>query len=100
MNQADTKIITLLATELGGPAAPSFAQCSAAATALLADAAGAGMRMTSLAIDVTAHALADQSIDVSVRVDKRAKSIVFASAEARAGGQLVFTAQGLFCRSA
>ncbi|MEQ1781311.1 MAG: hypothetical protein ABMA14_08125 [Hyphomonadaceae bacterium] len=67
--------------------------------ALLGEAAGEGMRMASLALDLTTNALGERPVEVTVRIDKRARSIVFASAEARAGDDLVFTAQGLFSRS-
>lgn len=91
--------VTLSASELGGPAAPDATQCSAKVVALLSAAAGEGMRMSSLALDVTSVPLGEGEVSVSVRVDKRAKSIVFASAEARRGDELVFTAQGLFSRA-
>ena len=54
--------------------------------------------MASLALDVTGNALHERSVEVMIRIDKRARSIVFVSAEARAGDDLVFTAQGLFSR--
>lgn len=91
--------ITLNGAELGGPAAADPALCSARVIAFLGEAAGEGMRMASLALDVTTNALGERPVEVTVRVDKRARSIVFASAEARAGDDLVFTAQGLFSRA-
>lgn len=90
---------TLNGAELGGPAAADPTLCSARVIALLSEAAGEGMRMASLALDVTTNVLGERSIEVMVRIDKRARSIVFASAEARAGDDLVFTAQGLFSRA-
>lgn len=86
-------------SELGGPAAADPKLCSAFVIALLGEAAGEGMRMASLALDLTTNALGERPVEVTVRIDKRARSIVFASAEARAGDDLVFTAQGLFSRS-
>lgn len=91
--------IRLDAAELGGPAPPDATRCSAKAIALLAAAAGEDLRLASLALDVTSFPLGEVEVSISVRVDKRAKSIVFASAEARSGAQLVFTAQGLFSRA-
>ena len=90
---------TLKSADLGGPDAADPTLCSTRVIALLAEVAGEGMRMASLALDVTTNALGERSVEVTVRVDKRARSIVFASAEARAGDDLVFTAQGLFSRA-
>lgn len=98
MSEKTSHDLGIPAAELGGPAAPDVTRCSAKAVELLSAAAGEGMRMASLALDVTSFALGEADVSISVRVDKRAKSIVFASAEARSGGQLVFTAQGLFSR--
>lgn len=86
------------AASLGGPDPADPTRCSAAAIAALAEAAGPAMRMTSLALDVTSHPLGEGMIDIAAKVDKRAKSIVFVSVEARAGASLVFSAQGLFAR--
>jgi hypothetical protein len=64
--------------------------------AALAEAAGADLRLTSLALDVTSQELGHGDISCTLRVDKRARSIVFASIEARSDGRLVYSAQGLF----
>lgn len=98
MVEAASHTTFLTGADLGGPMAADPTRCSARAIQLLGHAAGEGMRMTSLAMDVTANPLGEHDVDVTVRVDKRARSIVFVSAEARAGGDLVFTAQGLFNR--
>lgn len=98
MTENTSHAIRMPAAQLGGPAAPDATLCSAKVVALLSAAAGEGLRMASLALDVTSFALGETEVSISVRVDKRAKSIVFASAEARSGEQLVFTAQGLFSR--
>ena len=90
---------TLTSAEIGGPGAADPTWCSARVIALLGEVAGEGMRMASLALDVTTNALGERSVEVTVRIDKRARSIVFASAEARVGDDLVFTAQGLFSRA-
>lgn len=99
MEAADSLKRTLTSSDLGGPAAADPTLCSARVIALLGEIAGEGMRMTSLAMDVTTNALGARNVDVVLKLDKRAKSIVFASAEARAGDDLVFTAQGLFSRA-
>lgn len=66
--------------------------------AAMAEAAGPDMRLASLSLDVTSHELGETSVAITVRVDKRARSIVFASIEARSDGRLVYSAQGLFSR--
>jgi hypothetical protein len=86
------------AARLGGPGSPDPALCSAQAIAVLAQAAGPDMRMTSLALDVASHALGEGMVEIAAKIDKRAKSIVFASVEARVGASMVFSAQGLFSR--
>ncbi len=97
---ADASIkTTLKSSQLGGPNAADPTLCSACVIGLLADAAGEGMRMASLALDLTSNGLGERLVEVTVRIDKRARSIVFASAEARVGDDLVFTAQGLFSRA-
>lgn len=98
MSDNSPQAIRISAALLGGPAAPDATLCSAKVVELLSAAAGEGMRMASLALDVTSFALGEDQVSVTVRIDKRAKSIVFASAEARSGTQLVFSAQGLFSR--
>lgn len=65
----------------------------------LGEAAGADMRLASLSLDVTSQALGEAPVSITVRVDKRARSIVFASIEARSDGRLVYSAQGLFSRA-
>ncbi len=84
--------------ELGGPGAPDPQLCSDAAITALGEAAGEGMRMTSLALDVASHAIGEGMVQLIIRTDKRARSIVFTSVEARLGAALVFSAQGLFSK--
>ena len=86
----------LAPADLGGPGAPLADLCAAIAIAALRGAAGSGFRMTSLALDVASHPLGSADVEMAARVDKRARSIVFASVEARSGERLVFSAQGLF----
>ena len=99
MDAGDSIKKTLTSSELGGPAAADPTLCSAYVIAVLGEAAGEAMRMASLALDITTNALGERPVEIAVCVDKRARSIVFASAEARAGEDLVFTAQGLFSRA-
>jgi hypothetical protein len=99
MADADPTLTRIAASTLGGPGAPDPQKCSSSAMAVLGAAAGEGMRMASLSLDVTSHPLSVDAVEVAVRVDKRARSIVFASAEARSGGKLVYSAQGLFSRA-
>lgn len=86
------------AASLGGPGAPEPEECSRAAIAALEEAAGPDMRMTSLALDVASHAIGEGMVELTTTIDKRARSIVFASLEARMGASMVFSAQGLFSR--
>ncbi len=90
--------ITVSTASLGGPGAPDPELCSARAIAALAEAVGADMRMTSMSLDVASHALGEGMVEIATRTDKRAKSIVFASVEARVGLSMAFSAQGLFSR--
>ena len=99
MGEAASQTIMIAGAELGGPLAADPTLCSARIIALLAGIAGEGMQMTSLAMDITTNPLGERNVDVVLKLDKRARSIVFASAEARAGDDLVFTAQGLFSRA-
>lgn len=99
MNTLDIQT-TISAARIGGPGAPDVRLCSEVAIAALSEIAGDGLRMTSLSIDVTSHALGPGEVELHARTDKRTKSIVFASVEARAGGRVVFSAQGLFSRVA
>lgn len=84
--------------QLGGPGAPDPQKCSQHAMQSLGEVAGTDMRLASLSLDVTSHALGDTPVSITVRVDKRARSIVFASIEARSDGRLVYSAQALFSR--
>lgn len=86
----------LPSADLGGPGAPVAELCSAIAIAVLREEAGPDFRMTSLALDVASHPLTDAPVYLVARVDKRARSIVFVSVEARSAERLVFSAQGLF----
>lgn len=94
---APQPVVTRIApADLGGPGAPLAEPCSVAAIAALRGVAGPGFRMTSLALDVASIPIGDTTVELAARVDKRARSIVFASVEARAAGRMVFSAQGLF----
>ncbi len=92
-------IATIAATDLGAPAGPDAARCSGAAIEALARAAGPDMRLTQLQLDLSSRAIDAEHVAISAQIDKRTRSIVFASAEARAGDALVFKAQALFTRT-
>jgi len=68
--------------------------------AVLGEAAGSDMRLSSLSLDVTSQELGHGDVSCTLRVGKRARSIVFASIEALSDGRLVYSAQGLFSRAA
>jgi hypothetical protein len=89
---------SLAAPDLRAPGPADPARCSAAAIEALSGVAGPGFGMTSLTLDVASARLGGGEIEVRALVDKRTRSIVFASAEAWQGAQLVFSAQGLFSR--
>ncbi len=99
MADTDPTLSTISPDRLGGPGAPDPQKCSAHALASLGAAAGVDMRLASLSLDVTSHELGEAPVSITVRVDKRARSIVFASIEARSDGRLVYSAQGLFSRT-
>lgn len=94
----DMSASVLPAEHLGGPGAADPSRCSQHAMAALCETVGPGLRLTSLSLDVASHALGQAPVDVFVRADKRSRSIVFASVEARSEGRLVYSAQGLFSR--
>jgi hypothetical protein len=52
--------------------------------------------MNSLALDVASHAIGVGMVELSAKTDKRTRSIIFVSLEARMGAAMVFSAQGLF----
>ncbi len=95
---AETSARFVSAASLGAPGPADPTGCSAMAIEALLDVAGEGFGMTSLALDVASAKLGGAEVEVRAQVDKRTRSIVFASAEAWQGEQLVFSAQGLFSR--
>jgi hypothetical protein len=95
---AETSARIVSGASLGAPESADPARCSAAAIEALSGVAGAGFGMTSLALDVSSAKLGGGEVEVRAHVDKRTRSIVFASAEAWQGEQLLFSAQGLFSR--
>lgn len=99
MNEPELQLVRLRGVELGGLAAADPTLCSAKLITLFSSAAGEGMRLASLAMDITTNPLGDRDVDITIRIDKRTRVIAFASAEARAGNDLIFTAQGLFSRA-
>ena len=99
MNTAtETSATIVSAASLGAPGPADPARCSLAAIEALSSVAGAGFGMTSLALDVASAKLGPGEIVIRAHADKRTRSIVFASAEAWQGEQLVFSAQGLFAK--
>jgi hypothetical protein len=99
MARADPIHSSLSPAQLGGPGALDAPTCAAHAMTMMAEAAGADMRLSSLSLDVTSHALGDGPIDVTVQVDRRTRSIDAKTIEARSGGRLVYSAQALFSRA-
>jgi hypothetical protein len=95
---SEANVMTIAAADLGAPGPASPEACAGVAIRLMGQAAGAGFRMTSLALDVASQALTDGRVKVAYQVDKRSRSIVFVSVDARLDGILVFAAQGLFSR--
>jgi acyl-coenzyme A thioesterase PaaI-like protein len=93
---AETSARIVSAASLGAPGPADPGRCSLAAIEALSGVAGAGFGMTSLALDVASHGLGDGHVSIRAHPDKRTRSIIFASAEAWQGEQLVFSAQGLF----
>jgi acyl-coenzyme A thioesterase PaaI-like protein len=91
-----TEAKAVSAASLGGPGPADPQKCSAAALEALGEAVGAGMRLTSVQLDVSSKTLGSGEVSVRARVDKRTKSIAFASVEALAGEEMVFRAQALF----
>ena len=81
---------------VGGPGLPDPLHCSQAAAEALTMAAGAGLRLSSFSLDLAGHAVGEDDVTIRTRIEKRTRSIVFASVEARAGEAFVFSAQGLF----
>jgi hypothetical protein len=73
-------------------------RCSQAAIEALSRVAGPEMKLTQIQIDLSSHAIGENGIAIRAQIDKRTRSIVFASAEATAGGAIVFRAQALFSR--
>jgi hypothetical protein len=99
MTDAYPRQSVIAANLLGGPGAPDPRECSGHAMIALGEAAGPEMRLTSLSLEVASHLLGDGEVALTIKVDKRARSIAFASVEARSGDKLVYSAQGLFSRA-
>jgi len=99
MSEAATSDMTSVSTAgLGAPGRPDPAGCSLAAIEALGRVAGPDMAMTSLQLDVSSHALGGGKAEIRARIDKRTRSILFASVEASISGELIFRAQALFGR--
>lgn len=85
-------------TDLGGPDGPDAARCSRAAIEALSRIVGQDMRLTQIQLDLSSHAIGEIEAAITARIDKRTRSIVFASVEARVDGELIFRAQALFSK--
>ena len=96
---AEAGSITTPAAALGGPGPADPARCAQAAIEVLTRAAGPGMRLSSLTLDVAAQPLGTGAVAIRTLVDKKTRAILFISAEARSGNVLVFSAQGLFSKT-
>jgi hypothetical protein len=83
---------------VGGPGRPDPARCSLAAIEALTAVAGSDMALTQIQLDVSSHAIGQRNVEVRAKVDKRTRSIVFASVEALSGEEMVFRAQALLSR--
>jgi hypothetical protein len=92
----DGQVRHVSSASLGGPGLADSARCSQAAAEALATAAGPGLRLSSLSLDLAGHAMGRGDVEITTRIDKRTRAIVFASVEARVADALVFSAQGLF----
>lgn len=90
-------VMAVSAEALGGSGRADPALCAAMAIDVLGKAAGAELGLSSLSIDVAGGKLAaGQPVSVRAEIDKKTRAIVFATAEAHTGGELVFSARGLF----
>jgi hypothetical protein len=99
MNDASTADVKMVpAASLGGPGRPDPTRCSAAAIEALAAVASADMGMTQIQLDIASQAVGRADVHVRARIDKRTRSIVFASVEAMTGDMMIFRAQALFSR--
>src|SRR5690242_20020578 len=96
---AEAEVTSVAAASLGGPGPADPACCALAAIDALKRAAGPGMGLTSLTLDVASHPLGAGEVAIRTRADKRTRAILFASVEARIGDVLVFSAQGLFSKT-
>lgn len=84
--------------DLGGPGGPDAVRCSKAAIDSLSRIAGPDMRLAQLQLDLSSHAIGKDEVAITAQIDKRTRSIVFASVEARTDDALVFRAQALFSK--
>lgn len=97
-NAVTAEIKKLPAASLGGPGRPDPARCSLAAIEALTAVAGNDTALTQIQLDVSSRVLGLSDVHVRPKVDKRTRSIVFASVEALSGEEIVFRAQALFGR--
>jgi hypothetical protein len=87
---------TISADDLGGPGPADATMCSIAAISVLSAATGDTMRLSSMQLEVSSKPIGDAGVTVRTKIDKRTRSIAFASVEALTEDEMVFRAQALF----
>lgn len=86
---------TLSGGELGGPGRADPSACALVAVRLLSGAA-ADLPLTSITVEMAAGRLeVGGDVVCEVRIDKRTRTVAFATLEARSGGALLFVARAL-----
>ncbi|HEV7690259.1 MAG TPA: hypothetical protein VGO52_05530 [Hyphomonadaceae bacterium] len=87
---------TISPDDLGGPGPADATLCSIAALSVLSATVGEAMRLASVQLEVSSKPVGAAPVVVHTKIDKRTKSIAFASVEALTGDEMVFRAQALF----
>ncbi len=90
---------TVAAAKLGGLGRGDPTLCSGVAIAALGEVVGAEFALGSLTIELGPAMMDGGEAELRVRIDKRTRSVAFATAEAWAGDQMVFAARGLFAKA-
>jgi hypothetical protein len=94
----ETMLTHLSADELGGPGVADPTKCAGVAIAMLGGAAGEGFALSSLSLEM-AHGRPAGEVELRIRIDKRTRAVVFSTLEAWSGGEMVFSARGLFTKA-
>jgi hypothetical protein len=87
---------TISPDDLGGPGPADATLCSIAAVGILSASVGEAMRLASVQLEVSSKPVGEAPVVLRTKIDKRTKSIAFASVEALTGDEMVFRAQALF----